>query len=320
MFALSREYLEAARASGDDTALILGQRIHAVALLMRGDVEGARGLARQSLSLYVPERHQPLIARFGQGLRVQALNYLAISQALLGRIDEAIGNARSVNHINTLAYALWHCGVWLPAILRDTDALRRHGAELLELARAHRLGFWEAIASPFLLEGEEAERAVSVYRREFNAGLTVPMLLCRVADSYVASGRTADATRVLAEAQELMEQHGEVYWEPELFRLRGRLAAAGRGASVEAVAEFERALALARERGARLLELRAATDLARLQAAQGQPVEARKVLAPVHGWFTGEADAADVREARAVLAGLDGSPLPAPGLGSVRSD
>ena len=144
------------------------------------------------------------------------------------------------------------------------------------------------------------------FRREFNAGLTVPQMLCHVADSYVTTGRTGEATRVLAEAQELMEQHGDVYWEPELFRLRGRIAAIeGRGAPVEAVTAFERALRLARERGAHLLELRAATDLARLQATQGQPLEARKVLEPVYDFFTGGADFADVREARAVLAGLD---------------
>jgi class 3 adenylate cyclase/predicted ATPase len=313
-FVSSREYLEAARASGDDAALIVGLRIHAAGLFMRGDAEGARGLAREAVQLYVPERHRPLIARFGQDLRAQSLNYVALSQALLGRIDEAralgdeaIEHARSLDHLNTLGYTIFHCGVWLRVILRETDVLRRHGAELLALAREHRLGFWRAIATPFLLEGEEAERAVRAFRREFNAGLTVPHQLCHVAESYVATGRTADANRVLAETQELMEERGEVYWEPELLRLRGRVVAAeGRGAPVEAVAAFERALHLARERGTHLLELRAATDLARLHAAQGRSLEARKVLEPVYGLFTDEADTADVRDARAVLAGLDG--------------
>ncbi len=311
-FVLSREYLDAARASGDDAALIVGQRIHAAGLFMRGDVEGAHGLAREAVQLYVPERHRPLIARFGQDLRAQSLIYLALSEALLGRIaearalgDEAIEHARSVNHLNTLGYTLFHCGVWLQAILRETDALRRHGAELLELAGEHRLGFWRALTTPFLLEGEEAERAVRAYRREFNAGLTVPQLLCRVADNYVTTGRTGDATRALAEVQELMEQHGDLYWEPERLRLRGRLAAA-EDAPVEAATAFERALRLARERGAHLLELRAAVDLARLQAVQGQPLEARKVLAPVYDLFTDGADMADVQDARAVLAALDG--------------
>ncbi len=99
--------------------------------------------------------------------------------------------------------------------------------------------------------------------------------------------------------------HGDVYWEPELFRLSGRLAVA-EGAPVEAVTAFERALRLARERGTHLLELRAATDLARLQATQGQPLEVRKVLAPVCDLFADGADMADVQDARAVLAGLDG--------------
>src|SRR4029450_8704809 len=85
-----------------------------------------------------------------------------------------------------------------------------------------------AIATPFLLEGEEAERAVRTYRREFNGWLMVGQDLCHVAASYVATGRAGEATRVLAEARELMEQHGDVYWEPELLRVSGRLAA-GRG-------------------------------------------------------------------------------------------
>jgi hypothetical protein len=56
---------------------------------------------------------------------------------------------------------------WLRAILREADALRRHDAELLELAREHRLGFWRALATPFLLKAEEAERAMRGFQREW---------------------------------------------------------------------------------------------------------------------------------------------------------
>jgi class 3 adenylate cyclase len=186
VYALSREYLEQARAAADDAGILVGNRIHAVALLMRGDTEGAQGLARQALSLYVPERHQPLIARFGQDLKVQSLNYLAVSVALAGRLDlawalgeESLAHARSLNHINTLGYTLWHIGVWLAAILRMTDTVQRVGAELLDLSRAHRLGFWEALGRAFLERGAAAEQALSLYRREFNGGLIVPELLCQ---------------------------------------------------------------------------------------------------------------------------------------------
>jgi predicted ATPase len=315
VYALSGEYLEQARAAGDDAGILVGNRIHAVALLMRGDTEGAEGLARQASSLYVPERHQPLIARFGQDLKVQSLNYLAVSVALAGRLDEAwalgeesLAHARKLNHVNTLGYTLWHIGVWLAALLRMTATVQRTGSELLDLARTHRLGFWEAIGRPFLERGEAAEQALSLYRREFNGGLIVPELLCHLGDAYLGSGRTADARRVLTEAGDLMEQHGEVYWEPELLRLRGRLAAAeGRDAPAEAATGFERALALARQRGAHLLELRAASDLARLRSAQGQRAAARQVLAPVYASFSEGFDAKDLKEAKAVLDELETS-------------
>jgi tetratricopeptide (TPR) repeat protein len=207
---------------------------------------------------------------------------------------------------NTLGYTLWHVGIWLATILRMTDTVQRTAPELLDLSRAHRLGFREALTRPFLEGGEPAERALTLYRRDVNGGLIVPQLLCHLGDSYLESGRTADARRVLTEASDLMEEHGEVYWEPELFRLRGRLAAAeGRDAHVKAVAAFERALALARKRSAHLLEIRAATDLARFLSAQGRGAAARQVLAPVYASFNEGFRAADLQDAKAVLDELE---------------
>jgi predicted ATPase len=134
----------------------------------------------------------------------------------------------------------------------------------------------------------------------------VPELLCRLGEDYFELRRIADARRVLAEAGDLMERKGEVYWEPELVRLRGRLAAAERqGEPAEAAAAFERALALARQRGAHLLELRAATDLARLRSAQGQRAAARQVLAPIYASFTEGFHATDLKEAKAMLNELE---------------
>jgi predicted ATPase len=71
-----------------------------------------------------------------------------------------------------------------------------------------------------------------------------------------------------------------------------------------AVVEFQRALSLARQRGLKLLELRAATDLARLWAEQGHRRQAHALLAPVYEWFTEGFDTADVQTAKAVLANL----------------
>ena len=58
---------------------------------------------------------------------------------------------------------------------------------------------------------------------------------------------------------------------------------------------------MAREQGAKSLELRAATSLARLWRNQGKHTEARDLLAPIYGWFTEGFDTRDLKEAKALL-------------------
>ena len=64
---------------------------------------------------------------------------------------------------------------------------------------------------------------------------------------------------------------------------------------------FDRALAVARQQGAKSWELRAAMSVARLWRDQGKRDEARELLAPVYGWFTEGFDTLDLKEAKALL-------------------
>jgi predicted ATPase len=48
-------------------------------------------------------------------------------------------------------------------------------------------------------------------------------------------------------------------------------------------------------------ELRAVMSLARLWGEQGKRDAARKLLAPVYGWFTEGFDTSDLKEAKALL-------------------
>ena len=73
------------------------------------------------------------------------------------------------------------------------------------------------------------------------------------------------------------------------------------GRQDEAVVHFQQALTIARTQGARLLELRAATSLARLWRQQERHSEAEALLAPVYGLFTEGFDLLDLKEARALL-------------------
>ena len=50
-----------------------------------------------------------------------------------------------------------------------------------------------------------------------------------------------------------------------------------------------------------MLELRAATSLARLGSDQGKRTDAHNLLAPVYEWFSEGFDTPDLKEAKALL-------------------
>jgi len=105
----------------------------------------------------------------------------------------------------------------------------------------------------------------------------------------------------------LVETTGERWYEAELYRLKGELLLQ-QHADHQAEAEtcFHHAIEIARNQQAKSFELRAATSLARLWQRQGKREEAQQVLGEVYGWFTEGFDTADLQEAKALLAVLEG--------------
>jgi predicted ATPase len=69
----------------------------------------------------------------------------------------------------------------------------------------------------------------------------------------------------------------------------------------EIEASYHEALALARLQGARLLELRSATSLARLWRGQNRYDDADGMLSPILSSFTEGFGLADLKEAKALL-------------------
>ncbi|ETX06649.1 MAG: hypothetical protein ETSY2_15855 [Candidatus Entotheonella gemina] len=67
---------------------------------------------------------------------------------------------------------------------------------------------------------------------------------------------------------------------------------------------FQRALTVAREQGAKSLELRAATSLGRLWWRDRKADQARRLLEPVYHTFTEGHDTPDLQDAKALLEAL----------------
>jgi predicted ATPase len=122
----------------------------------------------------------------------------------------------------------------------------------------------------------------------------------KLAEAHVRLGQRAESLNCLDEAAQIIEAIDERYHEAELHRLRGDLMMA-KADRIAAEQNYRQALAVAERQDAKLMELRAATNLASLWCDQGKRAEARDLLAPIYGWFTEGFDTLDLKQAKSLL-------------------
>jgi predicted ATPase len=128
-----------------------------------------------------------------------------------------------------------------------------------------------------------------------------PSLLCLLAEALICAGRLDDGLSALAEA-EAATGLGEREREAEIYRIKDELLLKRNASNAEeARSRFQHAIEIARKQCAKSWELRATTSLARLLAGQGRRDEALTMLAELYHWFTEGFDAADLKDAKALL-------------------
>jgi predicted ATPase len=145
--------------------------------------------------------------------------------------------------------------------------------------------------------------ALDEYQRAgYQLGITAQfVLLC---SALLLRNEPEAALETIDHGLSIVSDNSERFFEAELYRLKAR-ALLMRGAP-DAEAEFllDQALRIARSQQARSLELRAATDLARLWMNQGKRAEALDVLSSIYVVFTEGFETRDLQEAGALLAEL----------------
>ena len=225
-------------------------------------------------------------------------------------LDQALAEAEESTHLPTIAFVLFQA-IELGYERREPQITQNALNRLVPVAREQGYAQWLAMAVALdgwvkATEGEWEAGCVEIRQgMEAWEGLGTllmrPFLLSVLADAQVRAGRADEALHAVDDALAFIAAKGEVLWEPELHRLRGDAWLLRRTGRSEAEACYTRAIEVARGQGARLVELRAATSLARLWADQGKRPQARDLLAPVYGWFTEGFDAFDLKEAGALL-------------------
>jgi len=139
--------------------------------------------------------------------------------------------------------------------------------------------------------------------RRSSFGPYYPVMLGTLAQGLAGAGHVAQALATIDEALIRSERDEELWWIAELLRIKAELIvlADGTGAAPAAEARLQESLAWTRRQGVLSLELRCATDLARLWQQQGRAAAGRDLLAPIYARFTEGFATADLKAANALL-------------------
>jgi len=317
---LAAQFLALAEMQDSAGPLMIGHRLMGLSLMHRGDIAKARAHLDRAISLYDPGEHRHLATRFGFGQdqgaailswRSVALWLLGYPEAALADAERALQVARASAHSATLAYVL-NFGV-LPRIFcgdfAAAKALINEFVPLKDQIGSLSWGAWGTVQRGWIMAvtGKTAEAVqiiasgVAAMRSTGNT-MWMPMWLSLLAKANSEIGEIDEASRCIETAMTAVETTQERWHEAELNRVAGEIALLSPERDVaKAEAYFARALEVARRQQAKSWELRAAMSMARVWRDQGRRPQARKLLAPVHGWFNQGFDTLDLKQAKTLL-------------------
>jgi len=289
-----------------------------------GEFAAAREHLEQGITLYDPQTHRPDhfdAALLGQNPGISCfawlswvLWHLGYPDQALARIQEACTLAHDLALPSSEAFALYFAAV-VHRLRREGQAAQERAEAVLILANEQ--GLPGSIAAGTFLRGwalaeqGQLEEGIIQMQQGLDAWRALgigqlgqtSMLLAQM---HGKVGNAAEGLRLVHDAVPQIQKSRERWWEAELHRTEGELILQSNDPSMKPEAEkcFHKAIAIARQQGAKSVELRAATSLGRLWQQDGKKAEARQLLAEIYGWFTEGFDTGDLKDAKALLEAL----------------
>jgi len=311
------EIVEVANSLGEPALLLQAHHAQWTTRFSCGQLRLAKEHAEQGLEIYRREDHHAQTFEYGShDPGVCARSLLSWDLWLLGYPDQAFTRSREASDLGeSLAHpGSWQAGLRACAILDQLrrDSLSAHeSAKAMEAALRHE-GFFTPQATCVrgwsLTQQGRLEEGIALLCKGLSAiseALFVPYFRVLLAEAYGIAGALEDAFGALDEARSELDAFGPHFYESELYRVRGQLLMQQGSRSAESQAAFLQAIETARQQGAKSLELRAATSLARLWQRQDRKREAVNLLGPVYDWFTEGFDTKDLKDAKALLEELE---------------
>ena len=288
---LSDQLLDLAERAGDPQQRLIAHFLPGSARWLRGDLDAARRDLDAALALRGHQPHLTADLPFGFDIAITSLARQACVLWLQGHPDqasrslrEAVNAAQTRGHPITLALTRGMAGMVLAVIGRDAVAARHHVDALRQLSETGL--FFEPWADSLAGRSSAKENQTDECLQQMRQGLAAFQVvgtplgraaqLVLLAQGYARADKAKAGLAALDEALAWMGQTGVRMLEAEAYRLRGELLLVGPplepSSAAPAIPEaaeacFRRAIAVARQQGARWWELRATSQL--MPAAQG---------------------------------------------------
>ena len=319
---LARERVEVllreAEASRHATDAVVAYRSLGLTCLFQGEIAAARTHLERALADYSPQRDMNARRLFGTDPGITARTFLSLLAWLAGDaedgrrlIDQALREGDETGHVGMISTNRLFLTRY--EVNRDDPAAALRAAEaLLTFSRRHDIALYTTYGEVFwnwahgrLFDPEasanQLRQTVGGYLAQDNKN-SAPIFHGLIADLEARAGCADSALASIDLALALADETGERWADSVLLRRKGEiLLKRDPRNSAPAEEAFRRAIAVAKEQGARSYELIASLALAKLYQSTARLADAHAVLAPALEGFSPTLEIPEIAEAQALL-------------------
>jgi class 3 adenylate cyclase len=317
---LAREFAEAAERQDEPYYRLVGYRMLAQMQIAMGQNREALKNLQRAVRLRDPSRQNPKGSRFSIDPGFSALCNMIWVLSSLGLHDQAarvreLVRAELPDHKvpGTIALYMQLALAWPELLYGDFEAAEGYAADHVAFCverKVEQFRLWGAnYQAGARAMREPTEENVAALRGAIAANnrcggyFSDSIFKSYLAEALLIGREIAGAEVALQDAFAFVERSGERFWLADLYRVDGQIALRRPETDRErGEACFLKAIETAHGQEARMLELRAATDLARLWRQAGARNDPRALLEPILAVIEGGETTKDVRNARALLA------------------
>jgi class 3 adenylate cyclase/tetratricopeptide (TPR) repeat protein len=313
---VAETYLRQAQVAGRPDHVVNARRLLGTVKLELGAFHDSREEFEALLANWDEERDRALravtgadVLCVGRAYMAHTLVYLGEAETAVRMSEDAIRRAEALDDFGARAFALT-CYSGINAVRGRPDAMREPAEALHKLAREKATPLWELNARGYaswargLLQHDPAAAADDVQeiiaaKLERQELMAIYHWQGMLAELQNAAGAFDDALASIASGLKFADQTGGHRTDSFLHRVRGDILV--KRDLTAAQAAYREALRIARQQGARALELQAAHALAKLYQSTNRGADAHAVLITALEGFSPTPEFPEIEEAQALL-------------------